>query len=166
MAFLFLHAGHHLDAGTVFSWWTWDPFVILLLAVSGALYAVGLSRLWRRAGVGQGIRRWQAACFAGGWLALVVALISPLDALGGILFSAHMAQHEVLMVIAAPLLVMGRPLIAFLWAIPTSWRTPVARVTQQRHFAAAWSGATSPLVAATVHGLALWIWHAPSLYQA
>ncbi len=37
MAFLFLHAGHHLDAGTVFGWWTWDPFVILLLAVSGAL---------------------------------------------------------------------------------------------------------------------------------
>src|SRR3954463_15585769 len=87
MAFLFLHAGHHLDASTVLSWWTWDPFVILLLAVSGALYAVGLSRLWRRAGVGQGIRRWQAACFAGGWLALVVALISPLDRLRGGPFS-------------------------------------------------------------------------------
>ena len=73
MALLFLHAGHHLDAGTVFSWWTWDPFVILLLAVSGALYAVGLSRLWRRAGVGQGIRRWQAACFAGGFFGYLAA---------------------------------------------------------------------------------------------
>src|SRR4051794_19466003 len=35
----FAHANHRLDASTVFSWWTWDPFVILLLAVSGALYA-------------------------------------------------------------------------------------------------------------------------------
>jgi len=166
MAFLFLHAGHHLDAGTVLSWWTWDPFVILLLAVSGALYAVGLARLWRRAGVGQGIRRWQAACFAGGWLALVVALISPLDALGGILFSAHMAQHEVLILIAAPLMVLGRPLAPFLWALPRDVREEAGRVSQASWFAASWRRLTAPATVFVLHGLALWIWHLPSLYQA
>ena len=120
MALLLLfHAGHHLDAGTVLSWWTWEPVHrSLLLALSGALYAAGLVRLWRRAGVGQGIRRWEAVCFAAGWLALIVALLSPVDALGGILFSAHMAQHELLILVAAPLMVLGRPLAPFLWALP------------------------------------------------
>jgi cytochrome c oxidase assembly factor CtaG len=41
---------------------------------------------------------------------LVVALVSPLDGLGAALFSAHMVQHELLMIVAAPLLVLGRPL--------------------------------------------------------
>jgi len=50
--------------------------------------------------------------------------------------------------------------------LPAAWRLPVARVAQQPAFATAWHTATSPLVAATTHALALWIWHAPSLYQA
>ena len=41
MALLLLHAGHHLDAETVLTWWTWEPVTLLLLALSGALYAVG-----------------------------------------------------------------------------------------------------------------------------
>src|SRR5438309_5511455 len=106
--FCLAHAGHHLEASEVLTWWTWEPFVIALLAITAALYAIGIARM------GQ-VRRWQAISFFAGWLALVIALISPLDALGGILFSAHMAQHEVLMIIAAPLLVLGRPLVAMLW---------------------------------------------------
>ena len=165
MAFLF-HAGHHLEASTVLAWWTWDPFTVLLLAVSGALYAAGLVRLWRRAGVGQGIRRWQAACFAGGWLALVAALLSPVDALGGILFSAHMAQHELLILVAAPLMVLGRPLAPFLWALPRDVREEAGRISRASAFAAVWRWLTAPLAVFAIHGLALWIWHLPALYQA
>ena len=164
MAFLF-HAGH-LEAGAVLRWWTWDPFVVLLLAASGALYAAGLARLWRRAGVGQGIRRWQAGCFAAGWLALVAALLSPVDALGEILFSAHMAQHELLILVAAPLMVLGRPLAPFLWALPRDVREEAGRVSRSPAFAAGWRFLTAPLVVFLVHGLALWIWHLPGLYQA
>jgi hypothetical protein len=62
LGFLFLfHGGHHLDAGTVLSWWTWEPYTAFLLALSAGLYAAGLARLWRRAGWGRGIRPWQAA---------------------------------------------------------------------------------------------------------
>jgi putative membrane protein len=166
---LFFHAGHHhdtLDVGTVLSWWTWEPFTALLLALSGALYAAGLARLWRRAGVGQGIRRREALCFAGGWLALLMALLSPVDALGGILFSAHMAQHELLILVAAPLLVLGRPLAPFLWALPEPARETVGRWSRAPAFAAFWRRLTAPLVVFVLHGLALWIWHLPSLYQA
>ncbi len=167
MALLF-HAGHlgALEAGTVLGWWTWDPFVIALLAASGALYAMGLARLWRRAGVGQGIRKWQAGCFAAGWLALVAALLSPVDALGEILFSAHMAQHELLILVAAPLMVLGRPLAPFLWALPRDVREEAGKVSRSPAFAAGWRFLTAPLVVFLIHGLALWLWHLPGLYQA
>ena len=165
---ILLHAGelHHLDARTILRWWTWDPAVVLLLAASAVLYGFGLARLWRRAGVDAGVKRWETACFAAGWLALVVALVSPLDALGGILFSAHMAQHEVLILIAAPLLVLGRPLAPFLWALPRESRETAGRWSQAPAFAAAWQFLTAPLAVWVIHGLALWLWHLPALYQA
>jgi putative membrane protein len=166
MIALLFHAGHHLEAGTVLSWWSWEPFTIGLLALSGALYAAGVARLWRRAGVGQGIRRWEALCFAAGWLALIVALLSPVDALGGILFSAHMVQHELLILVAAPLMVLGRPLAPFLWALPPAARDGAAEWTRNPAFAAAWRRLTAPLAVFLIHGLALWLWHLPSLYQA
>lgn len=168
ITFLFFHGGeiHHLDASTILHWWTWDPAVLILLAVSGVLYAIGVARLWRRAGVDQGIRRWEAACFAAGWLALFTALVSPLDALGGILFSAHMAQHEVLILIAAPLLVLGRPLAPFLWALPKPGRETAGHWVQSPPVARSWRFLTAPLSVWVIHGLALWIWHLPGLYQA
>jgi len=166
LALLFLHAGHHLDAGTVLGWWSWEPLTLFLLILSIVLYAAGLARLWRRAGVGQGIRRWQAARFAGGWLSLLVALVSPLDALGGILFSAHMAQHEVLILVAAPLMVLGRPLAPFLWALPRDVREEAGRVSQAPWLALSWRRLTAPATVFVLHALALWIWHLPGLYQA
>jgi putative membrane protein len=146
--------------------WTWDPAVLSLLAFSASLYALGLRLLWRRAGVGQGVRRWEAACFALGWLSLFTALVSPLHALSGILFSAHMVQHEVLILIAAPLLVLGRPLISFLWALPQEDRERAGRWAQSPGFSRTWRLLTAPVSVWLIHGLSLWIWHLPSLYQA
>ena len=103
---------------------------------------------------------------AAGWLALVAALLSPVDALGEILFSAHMAQHELLILVAAPLMVLGRPLAPFLWALPRDIREEAGRVSRSPAFAAGWRFLTAPLVVFLVHGLALWIWHLPGLYQA
>lgn len=167
--FLFFHAGEDhgaLTAARILGWWSWDPVVLGLLALSAGLYARGAARLWRRAGTGKGIRRWQAGCFAAGWLGLFVALVSPLDALGGVLFSAHMAQHEILMLVAAPLLVLGRPLIPLLYALPRRWRRRVGRWVQAPGFAAVWRFLTGPLVVSAVHGVALWVWHLPALYEA
>src|SRR3954469_22575803 len=98
--------------------WEFEPWVIVPLALSGLLYAWGLMRMWLHAGYGHGIRRWEAMCFAGGWLTLVVALVSPLHPWGNMLFSAHMTQHELLMLTASPLLVLGKPVVAFLKALP------------------------------------------------
>src|SRR5688572_2993918 len=101
--------------------WGLDPVVIASLVLSGWLYFRGLRRMWREAGPGRGIRRWEAGAYAAGWLALFVALVSPLHPLGEVLFSAHMTQHELLMLVSAPLIVLGRPVVAFLWSMPVAW---------------------------------------------
>ena len=96
----------------------WELAVVILLASTAWLYAAGLVALWRRGGKGSGIRAWRAGSYAAGWLALAIALVSPLDTLGSRLFSTHMVQHEVLMLIATPLLVLGHPLTVYLWTVP------------------------------------------------
>jgi putative membrane protein len=104
--------------------------------------------------------------FGAGWLLLVIGLISPLHRLGEVLFSAHMAQHELLMAAAAPLLVLGRPIVAFVWAVPPSWRRTAGSWSAARPVREVWSTLTRPLVAWTLHAIAIWLWHAPPLYQA
>lgn len=146
--------------------WNLAPWLLALMALSAIGYALGLRRLWRQAGRGRGITGVQAGAFALGWLALAAALVSPLDALGGRLFSAHMVQHELLMVIAAPLLVLARPLVAWTWALPLAQRRIVGRWFQARGWTAFWGTLTDPLVAWALHALALWGWHIPAAFDA
>ena len=129
------------------------------LIASAVLYARGASE-------GRGIRRWERQCFWAGWWTVLVALVSPLHPLGEVLFSAHMVQHEILMMMSAPLLVLGRPLVPFLWALPSGWRRPVAATLVRRWPATLWAWLTIPLVAWLLHFLALWMWHLPTLFEA
>ncbi|HYY99329.1 MAG TPA: cytochrome c oxidase assembly protein, partial [Pyrinomonadaceae bacterium] len=126
----------------------------------------GVRRLWRSAEAGRGVRRWEAWAYAGGWFALFVALVSPLHPLGRVLFSAHMTQHEVLMLVAAPLLVLGRPVVAFLWAMPKGWAREVGAWARAGWFQRAWRAVTNPFAAWAIHAVALWVWHIPALFQA
>lgn len=145
--------------------WPLEPWLLGCLAVSATLYAIGVARLWRRAGVGHGIRVAQAAAFAAGWLVVAIALASPLDPLGVHLFSAHMLQHELLMLVAAPLLVVARPLAAWTWALPARSRSTVGGALRARHWRRIWSMMRAPLGAWLLHAVALWAWHAPALFS-
>lgn len=157
------HAGHlHVWEPTLT--WTWDPQVVLPLGISIVLYQAGVVRLWRRAGIGRGVRAWQAACFVGAWMLLVLALVTPLHWLGERLFVAHMMKHEVLMAAASPLLVIGRP-VAVIWAFSATLRRKIGVVGQDPRVARLWAWLTRPLAATSLHGIALWLWHAPSLYE-
>jgi putative membrane protein len=161
-----MHGGKPHDWADLVRAWSFDPLVVISLTVSAVLFVVGLRRIWREAPKRRSIRTWEAACFAGGWLALFVALVSPLHAWGRVLFSAHMSQHEVLMLVAAPLMVLGRPLIAFLWTLPVNWARSIGNVAKTGWINRVWRTLTIPLVAWLVHAIALWIWHIPVLFEA
>jgi len=143
-----------------------ELLVAVLLATSLALYALGLARLWERAGVGRGITRSQAVRFGLGWLALYAALLTPIDTGGERLFCVHMVQHELLMVVAAPLLVLGRPLEAWAWGLPPSWRVRSAHVARVSVLGRLWYALCEPLGAWCVHFVALWAWHVPRFFAA
>jgi putative membrane protein len=146
--------------------WTTDLAIVLPLAFTAGLYLLGVGRLWRSAGFRRGVQLWQFICFWLGWLSLVIALVSPLHSLGQKLFTAHMIEHEMLMVVAAPLLVAARPGAAMLWGLPKRLRAAIASLLRSSSVASAWRNLSSPLVVTLVHGLALWAWHVPVLYNA
>jgi putative membrane protein len=146
--------------------WTFDPWVTLPLLTAAALYGAGSFRLWRRTGVVRAGRAWRSLSYAAGWLSLAGALVSPLHALGEQVFTAHMIEHEVVMTMAAPLLVLARPGGTFLWAFPTRMRHRLGRLVHAGAVRRGWNAATGPLTATIVHGLAIWIWHVPRFFDA
>jgi putative membrane protein len=158
----------HEDAAelNVLPGWEFDPFVTVPLVVSLALYSIGLARLWQRAGRGRGVTYVHAALFAAGWLTLAGALVSPLHEYGEHLFLAHMVEHELLMAVAAPLLALSRPLGTFLHAFPRGTRLAIIGRARGWVIQAVWRRLVDPLTATILHGIAIWIWHAPSLLDA
>lgn len=146
--------------------WSWEPWVVGPLAISALAYGAGLVRLFRRLG-GMRLIGWrEAAAYAAGLVTLAIALVSPLDSIAGQLFWVHMTQHLLLMLVAAPLLVVGRPAVAFLWAFGPRGRKQIgmlwSRVGLRRG------------VDALMHPIAVWVlfcgafvfWHFPGPYQA
>jgi putative membrane protein len=149
-------------------WQTWntDPPIVFGLLVLAWLYGRGTLALWRLAGRGRGVRPWQVVTFGAGLLALAVALVSPLDALSEQLFWAHMVQHLLLIAVAAPLIVLGGPLLPLLWAWPRPVRLAMGRArTRARPLLGLAHVASHLPVAFGLHSLALWVWHTPRLYE-
>lgn len=146
--------------------WHFDPLVASTLLLLLMLYGWGLRRVWGRAGVGRGVARWQGAAFGGGLLAVLLALMSPLDTLSEDLSWVHMTQHMVLMVIAAPLMILGAPGLVTIWAVSPHWRKAAAgwtrRGTPTREL---WNFSWNPLFIWSLHAVILWGWHLPILYQ-
>jgi cytochrome c oxidase assembly factor CtaG len=130
------------------------------------VYARGAAALWRRAGKGEGVRVWEVTAFGLGLLSLTIALLSPLAWLSELLFSAHMTQHEMLMLVSAPLLVFSRPLFVMMWGFSRTSRERLGRWTKRREVSNSWRALTAPASVFFLHAAALWIWHLPSLYEA
>jgi putative membrane protein len=145
--------------------WNWSPLINIPLIAAACLYALGLLRL-ARSGAALRHYRLQIFYFALGMAALAVALDSPLHELGEQLFWAHMVQHEILILICAPLLVLSRPLAIFLWAFQQPLRRRLGALWGFR--ALGWLGAllVSGSVAWSLHAVALWVWHYPPLFNA
>lgn len=152
-------------SGTMVAGWTTDLSVTAPLALSLLLYLAGVARLWRSAGIGHGASWLEVAAFLAGWLLMAAALLSPLHDWSRRVFTAHMIDHELVMTIAAPLLVLARPLGPLLWAFPRRARRTVAKATRTVAYLLFWDVITMPIVAAILHAAAIWLWHLPAFYQ-
>ncbi|MDD1519233.1 MULTISPECIES: cytochrome c oxidase assembly protein [Bradyrhizobium] len=155
------HGLSDVDAGSL---WSYDPWLMAPLYAVGIGFYVGTQRLWAHAGGGRGVSFRQVGGFWIGWMIAALAVTSPLHWLGERLFTAHMAEHELLMVIAAPLMAYARLNGPLLWSLPASFRPAAGRMLNALPVARAWGFVGHPVSATALHGLALWAWHAPPLY--
>ena len=143
----------------------WDLSVIAALIAAAVAYTAGVTRVWQRLGFGRGFRVWEAAAFAIGWFSLLAALNRQVHDLAARSFAVHMTQHELLMLVAAPLVILGRPVVAILQLMPAAAR-PVLRTVRQGPLRAVWTRITAPVAVLLLHGVLIWIWHVPVLFEA
>ncbi|WP_407170381.1 cytochrome c oxidase assembly protein [Bradyrhizobium sp. ORS 111] len=145
--------------------WTFDPWVVVPLLVVGSLYALGAIRLARRSTRRTG-RAWRHLTFLMGWLSLIAALVSPMHWLGERMLAFHMVEHEILMAISAPLLVLARPVGIWMWSFPRRLRVAGGRLMRSRLAGSLWSLLSGGRNATLLHAMAIWAWHAPPLFDA
>jgi cytochrome c oxidase assembly factor CtaG len=160
------HEGEPPGPHDLWDAWNWDPIIILSLLLGMWLYLTGYQELQSRVRVGRSLLSWRAASFISGLIMLFLTLISPLDALSAALFSAHMLQHMLLIVIIPPLLILGITPGFFLLAFTSPVRRKMGQGWHRMNFLKPVRHTlTHPLAAWVLNVLALWAWHLPSLYQ-
>jgi cytochrome c oxidase assembly factor CtaG len=76
-----------------------------------------------------------------------------------------MSEHELLMLVAAPLMALSRPISVFLWACPIRVRRWLIKGGKSRYVSRAWKLLTDPAIATALQICALWLWHMPSLFE-
>ena len=156
------HPGQPPAPHDLWSAWNLHPVLLAGLLLAGWAYRRG-----RTGGPRRPVDTWRARCFTMALVALGLALLSPLDALSNALASAHMVQHLLLLLVAAPLLALSAPSSAILRGSPLAVRRASGRWRRRlglthgnlavlRHPAAVW------LLQVGV----LWFWHAAAPYDA
>jgi cytochrome c oxidase assembly factor CtaG len=164
------HAERVVPRDELLDAWQIDPVIATALLIIGWLYWRGASRLNRIARHSRRLPLYstsQQGLFWLGLLTLAVALVSPLDTSTGTVFSAHMIQHVLLIAVAPPLLLAGRPLPALVNGLPGTIRAVTGLITHRLAWARPLLALlVLPAAAWLLHAAALWLWHEPHLYQA
>lgn len=142
-----------------------EPWIALPVALGAAIYATGFLRLRRRSDHGRAELDRRGRIFLCGLAALGIGSLSPLHALSARSFTAHMVEHELIMLAAAPLFVWSRPLATMIWAFPAAGRRALAAIPRSRAGGGLWRVFSDPLLATVLQAAAVWIWHVPSLFD-
>jgi putative membrane protein len=140
--------------------WRLEPLLLAGLAFAAA----GWWLLVRRVAAGHPAHphpRWRQLAFLGGLATLAVALMSPVEAYEGSLFSVHMLQHLLLELVAAPLLLLGAPATLALRAAAPSGRGRLLAILHSRVVAIV----SFPLLGWVVFAAVNWGWHFSTLYD-
>lgn len=139
-----------------FSWTRFDVHASVLIgcALLAGAYVAGVGPLRKRFRVAGGAPRWRVASFLSGVTILFLALNGPVHDLSDrFLFSAHMLQHMLLMLVVPPLLLLGLP--AWLVRPGLRWE-PLGRAAR---------ALTHPLVAYVFYNVVFIGWHIPRFYN-
>jgi cytochrome c oxidase assembly factor CtaG len=140
--------------------WRFDPLMLVPLALAGGAYLWAV-RIVNRAHPGNPHPRVRTWCFFGGLAAIGLALASPVEAYEGVLFSVHMVQHLLLMLVAAPLLLGGGPITLTLRVAPPTMRRRLLRVLHSPILKAI----SFPVVTWILFAAVNWGWHFSTLYN-
>jgi putative membrane protein len=150
--------------------WEWSfDFPLALVFVFAFLYWLGSGRTATPLRTARE-QRWRSASYYGGLAVLAIALSSPLDPLSEQLFWAHMAQHVLLLVVAAPLIVLARPWTRLWRALPLAARRSLARGlavdarTRPLRRVVHWLG--RPSISFFLFSAVLLGWHLPVMFDA
>ncbi len=140
--------------------WTFDPLPIIAILAAAATYLWAVRRV-NRAHPANRQPRFRSWLFLGGLAAIGVALLSPIEAYEGLLFSVHMVQHMLLELVAAPLLLAGAPITLALRVASPSVRKTLLAVLQSRvvHII------SFPVIAWILFAAVNWGWHFSALYD-
>jgi cytochrome c oxidase assembly factor CtaG len=158
MPFVLLHAS---TEGSVLAAWSFEPFVTVPLLLAGLAYYWGLRG--DRARVG--LSRWRVAAFYSGLSAAALALVGPPGVWNDELFFLHMIQHLLLMMVAAPLLLLGRPIQLLFRAVPASQSGRVLRpILKHGWVRITLELVTFPAFVLVIYNANLVLWHLPPLY--
>lgn len=153
------HAGQPLRPHDAWRAWHLDPLTIVPLVAVVAAYVIGT-----RDGADTLGHR---IVFGGAVVALVAALVSPLEAMAGTLVSAHMVQHVLLILVAAPLLAISAPGATILRGAPAALRGASRRIRRSAGIGPRQlKRLRSPAARWVLYVVTLWVWHASVVYGA
>jgi cytochrome c oxidase assembly factor CtaG/cytochrome c2 len=145
--------------------WSDNVALWVSLIVGTGWYAIGAARLYRRGQSGGPIGAAHVTAFAAGMAILFIVLVSPFDAIADDLFWVHMVQHLALLLVAAPLIVMGRPALAYLWAFGPAARKRVGWMWKGFGFRKGIGVLMHPILVWLLFCGAFVVWHFPGPYQ-
>jgi cytochrome c oxidase assembly factor CtaG len=152
-----------------FTTWAFDPFVLASLLVSALLYLRGVAYTARR-GIGPHLQWWPITSFYVGLLTVWIALQSASDVGAGQLLWVHMVQHDLLIMVAPPLLLLGIPTWTLWRAFPVNWRRAVLLLAIRSRWLWRFGRMVGRLASKPALVLALFIgnfllWHIPIFYN-
>jgi len=101
--------------------WTFDPFPAAAIITAAAAY-IGAAINVRRRHPALPWPAWRTACFLTALALTWIVLLGPVGAYDDVFFWAHMAQHITLMMLVAPLIMLGGPVLLLLRAASPAFR--------------------------------------------
>ena len=146
--------------------WSLDPSLVYVVPAGAMYWLGGVKARGRRLAGSPAGDRLRAASFTAGLATIVIALDSPLDGYADTLFWAHMLQHILLLTVAPPLILLGRPWPRMWRALPLSWRTRAGRAVARSSPAAPIRSLARPLPAWLLFNATVVVWHLGPAYDA